>query len=74
MKTLKQHSGGILALAALTASLMLAATTPSFADGPFRHDDNGYWDDHHQYHHFDHYQNHRGYWNQQNGVRVFITL
>jgi len=74
MKTLKQHSLRFLALAAVTVTLMLAAATPSLADGPYRHDDHGYWDDHHHYHAFDYYQNHRGYWDERNGVRIFINL
>jgi len=72
MKTLKQNHRGFLA-AAVTVTLMLATAAPSRADG-YRHDDHGYWDNHHSYHHYDYYQNHRGYWDERNGVRIFINI
>jgi hypothetical protein len=74
MKTLKQNHRGFLALAALSVTFMLATAGPSFADGSYRHDQHGYWDGHHHYHNYDYYHHHRGYWDERNGVRIFINL
>jgi hypothetical protein len=38
------------------------------------YDRNGFYDGQHQYHQFEHYRKHRGYWNQHNGVRIFINV
>jgi hypothetical protein len=74
MKTLKQNYREFLAITAISGTLMLTTVIPSFADDHFHHDDHGYWDGHHQYHHYAYYQNHRGYWDERNGVRIFINL
>jgi hypothetical protein len=34
----------------------------------------GYWDHHGHYRHYEVYHRHRGYWDERNGVRVFINL
>ena len=34
----------------------------------------GFTDSHHQYHHYSYYHNHRGYWDQRNGVRIWINI
>jgi hypothetical protein len=34
----------------------------------------GYWDQHGHYQHYTIYHHHRGYWDQRNGVRVFISF
>ena len=38
------------------------------------HDRDGFYDGQRNYHQYDHYRNHRGYWDQRNGVRVFINV
>ena len=73
MKTLKRNYRGLLAIAAVSTTLMPAGASPSFAD-TYRHDHNGYWDGHSHYHHYAYYQNHRGYWDERNGVRIWINL
>jgi hypothetical protein len=74
MKTLKTTPKGILAIVALTVTLMMAGAGTSFADY-YHHDHNGYWDNHHAYHHYTSYHGHQGYWYpQQNGVRVWINI
>ncbi len=61
-------------MAAVATTLMLAGTSSSFADNGYRHDSNGYWDNHHNYHNYEYYHNHRGYWDERNGVRIWINI
>jgi hypothetical protein len=68
MKTIHRN----MLLAAIAAIITLGAITPASAD--YRHDNHGYWDGHHQYHSWVYYHNHRGCWEERNGVRVFISL
>lgn len=74
MKTSQRKYQRFLAIAAACVTLTLAFASPSFADGPYRHDGNGYWDGHHRYHHYEYYHNQRGYWDNRSGVRVFINI
>ena len=59
---------------------VLAIFGSSFAnaydrDRRYQYGHNGYWDEHHSYHHWDHYNGHDGYWHQRDdGVRVFIDI
>jgi hypothetical protein len=75
MKTIKNLSyRGFLAIAALTIALGFAGVTNSNADY-YQHDHNGYWDNHHSYHHYSSYHGHQGYWYPQpNGVRIWINV
>jgi len=34
----------------------------------------GFYDGQRHYHQYDHYRNHRGYWDQRNGVSFFINV
>jgi hypothetical protein len=44
-------------------------------DRRYQYGHNGYWDEHHSYHHWDHYNGHDGYWRtRDDGVRVFIDI
>lgn len=74
MKTLKQNYQGLLAIAAISGTLMLATAIPTLGDDYYRHDDRGYWDTHYRHHHYVYYHDHRGYWDERNGVRIFINL
>lgn len=38
------------------------------------YDRDGFYDGQHQYHPYGHYHNHRGYWDQRNGARIFISV
>jgi len=40
----------------------------------YDHDDKGWFDDHHKHHPFVEHNHHRGYWDQRNGVKVFINI
>jgi hypothetical protein len=64
MKTLFTTSLLILALTGLGATRTMA----------YDHDDRGWYDNDHHRHAFTHYHNHRGYWDQRDGARVFISL
>jgi hypothetical protein len=73
MKTLKQNYKGFLAIMAVTVTLMLASAGQSFADN-WRYDHDGYWDGHHHYHAFQYYHHQRGYWDERNGIRIWINI
>ncbi len=65
------------ALLTLVVLAVLGASTASAYDrNPhYRYGHNGYWDEHHGYHHWDHYHGHDGYWyNRPDGVRIFINV
>ena len=34
----------------------------------------GYWDHHGHWQHYTTYHHHRGYWDERNGTRIFISL
>lgn len=55
-----------------TAFLFGGASLAQAHDG-YR-DQNGYRDQHGNYHHYSYHNHHRGYWNQQNGVRFWINI
>ncbi len=56
-------------------SLGLVAFLVAGAGQSWAHDDqDGFWDGHHRYHHYEYYHNHHGYWDQRNGVRVWINI
>jgi hypothetical protein len=69
-----------MALAIITLVLGLASASPALADTfgpyhPYTYGHNGYWDEHHAYHHWDRYNNHDGYWtHRSDGVRIFINI
>jgi hypothetical protein len=70
----------IWTLAIAVIVLGLAGTGPVSADSygpyhPYVYGHNGYWDEHHGYHHWDRYHDHDGYWYRRNdGVRIFINI
>jgi hypothetical protein len=75
MKSQKMTLRSALALVALTVTLLMAGVSSSYADGYYRHNQNGYWDNHHAYHHYNYYHGHQGYWYPQpNGVRIWINI
>jgi len=38
------------------------------------HDHDGFWDRHHHYRHYEYYHHHRGYWDDRDGVRLWINI
>ena len=60
----------MLSLALVTLFIAMGASRTLAYD----HDDKGWYDDHHVHHPFIYHDNHRGYWDQHNGVRVFINI
>ena len=53
----------------------LTGTTLSWAhDGYYDRDRDGYWDGYHRFHHCEYYHHQHGYWDERNGVRVFINV
>jgi len=71
---MKTTTKGLMAITALTVTMMMAGLSNSSADY-YQHDHNGYWDNHHSYHHYTSYHGHQGYWYPQpNGVRVWINI
>ena len=75
MKTLKMAVMGFAAVIALTAFSGSAKADSYGPNHPYTYGHNGYWDEHHGYHHWQQYNGHNGYWNRRSdGVSVFIRL
>ena len=76
--TLGNNRKMLLALAVFFSALMAGAVTQLQADewgGHHRYNNqDGFWDGQHHYHQYDHYHNHRGYWDQRNGATFFISV
>ena len=57
---------------------VLGGASKSWADDWRYHDRyydrDGYWDYHHHYHSYLYYHHHRGYWDERNGVHVWISI
>ena len=72
-KMSRSNRGIALAIAVLfTAFLWAGAGQAGAYYG--NQNQNGYWDNHHQYHNYGYHNHHRGYWNQSNGVRLWINV
>ena len=73
---MKTISKVILTLAVLVVAGAGASVAKAdyYRDSRYTYGHNGYWDDHHRYHHWDRYNGHDGYWGDRNGVRVFIDI
>jgi len=56
-------------LAILAVAFVFAGTSSLWADDG-RH---GYRDDHHRYHSYVYWHDHRGYWDHRGAVRIFIN-
>jgi hypothetical protein len=80
MSQMKTTTLRIMALAIITLVLGLASASPAVADTfgpyhPYTYGHNGYWDEHHGYHHWQQYNGHDGYWtHRSDGVRIFIHI
>lgn len=74
MKTLKMAVLGFAALIAMTAFAGSAKADYYAPYHPYTYGQNGYWDEHHGYHHWDRYHDHDGYWDRRGGARIFIRL
>jgi hypothetical protein len=68
MKKTTTHFALTLGLIALFAVVGVSRTMA------YDHDDKGWFDNNHHHHPFIYHNHHRGYWDQQNGVRVFINV
>lgn len=64
----------LLLIPVMVAVMLAGGAFQASADTVFVHDGRGYWDGHHHHHNYDYYHHQRGYWDQRNGVRVFINL
>lgn len=69
---LRHNRSMLLAMAVLFSALLSGGASQAWAHGD--HDQNGYWDHSGYYHHYGYYHNHRGYWNQDNGPRIWINV
>jgi hypothetical protein len=61
----------IILLLSITALFTTVGTVRSMA---YDHDSHGWYDSHHHRHPFIKHNGHRGYWDQQNGTKVFISI
>jgi hypothetical protein len=68
-------SGTLSAIAIVCTALFFAGTAQAQAENNrYQSSSDGYRDQHGHYHAYDYYNNHRGYWHQNNGIRVWINL
>ncbi|HEY0257925.1 MAG TPA: hypothetical protein VGC39_10820 [Candidatus Methylacidiphilales bacterium] len=70
MKNILQRNKRGLLMLGLAVFFVLGGSSQSWA---YDHH-NGGWDNHHRYHHYGYYHHHRGYWDQRNGLRVWINI
>jgi len=56
------------------AALLAAAGTLNQAQAYYDRYPDGYWDHHGRWQNYEIYHHHRGYWDERNGVRVFINF
>ena len=68
----------LLAMAVVLSAFLAGGVSQLRADDWGGHqryqNQDGFWDGQHRYHQYDHYHNHRGYWDQRNGVSFFINV
>jgi hypothetical protein len=65
----------LLAMAVLVSALLAGGATQAWArDGYGYANQNDYRDQGGTYHHYGYHNNHRGYWNEQNGARIWISV
>jgi hypothetical protein len=62
----------VLFLSLITV-FMAAGTSHSLAYS-YGHDDSGWYDAHNKHHKFVTHNHHRGYWDTNNGVKVFVNM
>ena len=77
-RMLRHNRRALVAVAILFSAFVAGGASPLRADdwgGHQRyHNQNGFYDGQHRYHHFDHYRGHRGYWDRNSGVSFFINV
>ena len=76
MTTLQLTKSGLL-LATLAACIVLGGSQLRADEWGGHHryyDRDGFWDGQHHYHQYENYRHHRGYWDDRDGVRIFINL
>jgi len=75
---MSRHNRGMLVVAILLSAFLAGGVGQLRADDWGGHqryyDRDGFYNGQHQYYPYEHYRNHRGYWDQRGGVRVFINL
>jgi hypothetical protein len=71
---MKNLTKAILAVAVLSVLGSSIANADYYRNPHYQYGHNGYWDDHHHYHHWARYHDHDGYWDNRGGTRVFIDI
>ena len=71
MKNLLQRNKRTFLMLALGTLFVLGGSSQSWAHD---HGRDGFWDHHHHWHSYGYYHHHRGYWDDRNGVRLWINL
>ena len=71
---MKNLSKALLAVAALAILGTSVAKADYYRDSHYQYGHNGYWDQHHRYHHWERYHDHDGYWENHGGTRIFIQI
>jgi hypothetical protein len=68
---LRHNRSMLLAMVVLFSALLSAGAGQAWA---YNGDQNGYYDRNGYNHHYGYYHHHHGYWNEQNGVRLWINV
>ena len=63
----------LLVMAVLFSAFMAGGVSQVWAHDGYQ-DQNGYRDQNGYYHHYGYYHHHRGYWDQHQGVHVWINV
>ena len=71
---MKNTTKALLTLIVLAIAGATAANADYYRNNHYAYGHNGYWDEHHRYHHWDHYHGHDGYWDNRGGTRIFIDI
>lgn len=75
---MSRRNRGMLVMAVLLSAFLAGGVSQLRADNWGGHqryyDRDGFYDGQRHYYPYEHYRNHRGYWDQRNGARIFINL
>jgi hypothetical protein len=74
MKTILQRNKRGLLLLGMAVFFVLSGAGKLWADDWRYHDRYYDRDGYHHYHHYGYYHHHRGYWDERNGLRIWINI
>jgi hypothetical protein len=72
-KILRHDRKMLSVMAVLFSAFLLGGVSQALAHDAYQ-DQNGYRDQNGSYQHYGYHHNHRGYWHENNGVRLWINV